>query len=188
VPDAIISPETATELLQSLLAQQTKLTIEHSRANDLQEQELRQKQQALDLQAKEIALRRETLNRAEARLQEVLQRFINAESKLITLDDSFGETVQRIIVAMREITAALIDVEKSNYALLTQNSSDIRDARLGSPDRLQRMRKQELLLQHQETLHTLQLQAAAHGSLEAPVKLLRQIEAEQAAIEQLTSD
>jgi len=185
VPDAIISPETATELLQSLLAQQTKLTIEQNRASDLQEQELRQKQQDLDNQAKELALRRETLNRAEARLQEVLQRFISAENKLITLDDAFGETVQRIIVAMREITAALIDVEKSNYALLTQNSSDIRDARLGSPDRLQRMRKQELLLQHQETLHTLQLQAAAHGSLEAPVKLLRQIEAEQAAIEEL---
>lgn len=175
----------ATDLLQQLLAQQAALTIEQRRANDLQEQELRQNQQGLDLQATDLALKRETLNRAESRLNEIVQRWNIAESKLITTDDAFAETIQRILVAMRQVVSAEIDNEKAIYALLSQNSQDIREARLASPDRLQKLRTQELILQHQETLHALQLQAAAHGSLEVPIRLQKQIENEKRVIEEL---
>lgn len=180
-----LTPESATELLQQLLIQQTALAIEQRRANDLLEADLKQKQQELDLQALDLALKRETLNRAEARLQEVLSRLVETEAKLVTIDDSFGETVQRIIVALREVTGALIDVEKSNYALLSQNSSDIREARLASPDRQKRLRVQELILQHEETLHNLQLTAAAHGSLDVPPRIANQIAATRSAIANL---
>ena len=179
--------------LQTLLDSQTALTTAQLEANRLAEDTLRVERdkadnhaRELDLQAQDLALKRQTLNRAEKRLQEVLERFIQAESKLITVDDSFGETVQRIIVAIRQLTSAQIDMEKALYALLSQNSTDIKEARLASPKRLEQLRHQELLLQHEETLHALQLQAAAHGSLEVPIKLTRQIENEQARIEELS--
>ena len=179
--------------LQTLLDSQTALTTAQLEANRLAEDTLRVERdkadnhaRELDLQAQDLALKRQTLNRAEKRLQEVLERFIQAESKLITVDDSFGETVQRIIVAIRQLTSAQIDMEKALYALLSQNSTDIKEARLASPKRLEQLRHQELLLQHEETLHALQLQAAAHGSLETPIKLIRQIENEQARIEELS--
>lgn len=179
--------------LQTLLDSQTALTTAQLEANRLAEDTLRVERnkadnhaKELDLQAQDLALKRQTLNRAEKRLQEVLERFIQAESKLITVDDSFGETVQRVIVAIRQLTSAQIDMEKALYALLSQNSTDIKEARLASPKRLEQLRHQELLLQHEETLHALQLQAAAHGSLETPIKLIRQIENEQATIEELS--
>ena len=179
--------------LQTLLDSQTALTTAQLEANRLAEDTLRVERdkadnhaRELDLQAQDLALKRQTLNRAEKRLQEVLERFIQAESKLITVDDSFRETVQRVIVAIRQLTSAQIDMEKALYALLSQNSVDIKEARLASPKRLEQLRHQELLLQHEETLHALQLQAAAHGSLETPIKLIRQIENEQATIEELS--
>ena len=182
----------ASNLLQQLLETQTLLAQEQAAANRLKEDELKLKaaeadneSRRLDLEAQDLALKRESLNRAESRLREVIDRFVQAETKLLTVDDAFGETVQRVVVAIRQITSTLIDVEKSNYALLTQNSADIRDARLASPRRLEKLRNQELLLQHMETVHTLRLQAAAHGSLETPVKLIRQIENEEQQIAEL---
>lgn len=183
----------ALSQLHTLLESQATLTAAQLEANRLTEETLKVERdkadnhaRELDLQAQDLALKRQTLNRAEKRLQEVLERFIQAESKLITTDDAFGETVQRMIVAIRELTAAQIDNEKALYALLTQNSKDIQDARAASPARLAKLRTQELVLQHEETLHALQLQAAAHGSLEVPIKIQRQIENEQATIDELS--
>ena len=185
--------DNALSQLQTLLDSQTALTTAQLEANRLAEEALKVERKKvdnqareLDLQAQDLALKRETLNRAEKRLQEVLERFIQAETKLVTTDDNFGETVQRVIVAIRQLTSAQIDMEKALYALISQNSTDIREARLTSPERVSRLRTQELLLQHEETLHALQLQAAAHGSLETPVKLTKQIDNEIAAIEELT--
>lgn len=182
----------ASNLLQQLLETQTLLAQEQAAANRLKEEELKvraaeaeNERRRLDLEAQDLALKRETLNRAEKRLQEVLERFIQAETKLITTDDSYGETVQRVMVSIRLLTSAQIDIEKALYALLSQSSADVRDARLASPQRLERLRNQELLLQHQETLHTLKLQAAAHGTLETPVKLIRSIENEEQEIAEL---
>lgn len=185
--------DNALSQLHTLLESQAILTAAQLESNRLAEEALKLERdkadnhaRELDLQAQDLAIRRETLNRAEKRLQEVLERFISAETKLVTVDDSFGETVQRVIIAIRELTSAHIDTEKAIYALLTQNSGDIRDARQASPKRLERLRTQELLLQHEETLHALQLQAAGHGQLEIPIKVLRQIQVEEEKIAELS--
>ena len=196
----LTTPQGANELLQSLLAQQRLLFDEQQRTNDLEEKRLAQQaqviaqaQQKLDLKASEIALSRQAENRREATINQFLDRLARQSEandtivgKLVFADDVIGETVQRLILALRELTAAQIDTEKAIYALLTQNSDEIREARASGPVRQRRLRTQELLLQHEETLHTLQLQAAAHGSLEVPVKVTRQIENEIAAIEELS--
>ena len=195
-----VTPQGATELLQQLLAQQKLLFDEQVRTNDLEEERLKQqaqvlaqKQQKIDLTAAQLALDRQAENRRDKTIDEFIQRVSrqseandNIVAKLVTTDDAFGETVQRLIVSIRELTSAAIDIEKAQYALLTQNSEEIREARAASPVRQKRLRVQELLLQHEETLHTLQLQAAAHGSLDVPLKVTRQIESEKAVIDELS--
>lgn len=187
-----IGPEQATDYLKQLLASQTELAIQQAEANRLTSEQLaidrikaENHSRELDIQAQGLAIERERLNRAEARLQEVIQRYSIASEKLITLDDSFGETVQRIIQAGREIVGALIDVEKAQYALLTKNVDDLQESKRILPGGLRRLRMQELLLQYQETLHNLQLQAAGHGSLEQPVRLTNEIDKTQEKIKEL---
>jgi len=176
-----------------ILSQVAELARVQTEANQLKIDELAiQRQEAentmreLDMQAQTIALERERLNRAETRLQEFILRSSEQGLKMITLDDNFGETVQRLLIAVRQLIGAQIDVEKAVYALLTQNSYEIKESRLASPKRLERLRQQELLIEHQNTLHNLQLQQASYGSLDTPVKIIRQIEKEQEAIEELT--
>jgi len=182
-----------TQDAANILSQVAELARVQTEANQLKIDELAIQRQAaenkmreLDMQAQTIALERERLNRAETRLQEFILRSSEQGLKMITLDDNFGETVQRLLIAVRQLIGAQIDVEKAVYALLTQNSYEIKESRLASPKRLERLRQQELLIEHQNTLHNLQLQQASYGSLDTPVKIIRQIEKEHEAIEELT--
>lgn len=178
-----IDPDEAADILHQLLEAQKLVAAEASESNRLKAEELaverdkvNNRSRELDILAQQAAIEKERLNRADARLQEVIQRYVVAESKLITTDDSFGETVQRVIVALREVIGALIDVEKAQYALLTKNVDDLQESKTVIPGNLRKLRIQELLLQHAETLHNLQLQVAGHGSLDAPPRLLSEIE------------
>lgn len=178
-----IDSQQATDYLKQLLDTQTELATQQAEANRLKSEELainrieaENRSRELDIQEQGLAIERERLNRAEARLQEVIQRYSIASEKLITTDDAFGETVQRNMSASREIVGALVDVEKAIYALLTKNVDDLQQGKATMPGSLRKLRTQELLLKHQETLHNLQLQAAGHGGLDVPVRLLNEIE------------
>lgn len=178
-----LNPEQAADYLKQLLDAQIELATHHTEANRLKAEELAIERlkaenhaRELDLQAQEIAIERERLNRAEARLQEVIQRYSVNTEKLITTDDAFGETVQRNFTASREIVGALIDVEKALYALLTKNVDDLQESKSTMPGSLRKLRMQELLIQYQETLHNLQMQAAGHGPLDVPTRLKNEIE------------
>lgn len=187
-----IDSQQATDYLKQLLDTQTELALQQAEANRLKIEELaiertkaENHSRELDLREQGLAIERERLNRAEARLQEVVQRYSIASEKLITTDDAFGETVQRNMSASREIVGALIDVEKALYALLTKNIDDLQQSKAVMPGSLRKLRTQELLLQHQETLHNLQLQAAGHGQLDVPVRLTNEIEKTLSKIETL---
>jgi len=176
----------------NILSQVAHLAEVQTEANRLKDAELTiQRQEAenvarqLDLQAQTIALERERLNRAEALNKNFILMITEIQSKLVTADDSFGETVQRLLIAVRQVVSAQIDDEKALYALLSQNSIDIRESRLQSPQRLERLRIQELLLEHSNTLHNLKLQEASYGSIDTPVKITRQIEKVEEAIVEL---
>lgn len=173
----------------SQIAQLAAQMAEQNRLKDdelkIQRQEAENKARELDLQAQAIALERERLNRAEARVQLFIQQIAEGNAKTITMDDAFGETVQRTINGLRLLVSAHIDVEKAVLALLSQNSIDIRESRLASPKRIEKLRLQELLLEHQNTLHNLQLQQASYGTLDTPVKITRQIDKTQQAIEEI---
>lgn len=178
VPKARIDPDEAADILHQLLEAQKLVAAEASESNRLKAEELAverdkvtNRSRELDILAQQAAIEKERLNRADARLQEVIQRYVTAENKLISLDDAFGETVQRVIITNREIVSALVDVEKALYALLTKNVDDLTDSKVAMPGNLRKLRIQELLLQHAETLHNLQLQLAGHGSLDAPPPL-----------------
>lgn len=187
-----IDPDEAADILHQLLEAQKLVAVEAAEANRLKAEELAVERdkvtirsRELDILAQQGAIEKERLNRADARLQEVIQRYVIAENKLITTDDVFGETVQRIIAALREVISALIDVEKGQYALITRNVDDLQESKTVIPGNLRKLRIQELLLQHGETLHNLQLQLAGHGSLDAPPRLLTEIERIKAQIVEL---
>ena len=183
--DNLISSQEALDTLHHLLKTQSELATEQAEANRLTREVLLQEQAKLDLEGRKLALDREIQNRKEHRLNEILQRYIKAEEQLISVDDAFGETVQRVVVALKQVVSAIIDDEKALFALLTKNSDDIRESRLKVGGNIDRLRIQELILSHQETLHNLQLQAAGHGDLDTPPKLLRGIELAKQAIEEL---
>jgi hypothetical protein len=183
IPKGRIDPDEAADILHQLLESQKLVAAAAAEENRLKSEELaverdkvNNRSRELDILAQQAAIEKERLNRADSRLQEVIQRYVTAESKLITTDDSFGETVQRIIAALREVIGALIDVEKAQYALLTKNVDDLQESKTVIPGNLRKLRIQELLLQYAETLHNLQLQVAGHGSLDAPPRLLTEIE------------
>jgi hypothetical protein len=169
----------------SQVAELAKVTAEANRLKDdeltIQRREVDNRARELDLQAQTIALERERLNRSESRIQLFMTQQAETTAKLVTIDDSFGETVQRLNDSVRRLTAAQIDSEKAQYALLSQNSIDIRDARLGHPKRLKVLQAQELLLEHNNTLHNFKLRAAGYG-LDVPVNVIRAIEKEEIEI------
>lgn len=174
-----------------ILSQVAELAAMQSEANRLRDDELKiQRQEVenrareLDLQAQAIALERERLNRAEARIQLFMTQQAETTAKLVTTDDAFGETVQRLNDSVRRLTAAQIDSEKAQYALLSQNSADIKEARLGKPKTIKILQTQELLLEHNNTLHNLKLRSASYG-LDVPINVLRAIEKEEMEIASL---
>ena len=183
--DNPINSQEAIDTLHQLLKTQSELATEQAEANRLVRETLLQEQAKLDLESRKLALDKEVQNRKEHRLNEILQRYITANEKLISLDDAFGETVQRVVIALRQVVSAIIDDEKALFALLTRNSDDIREGRLKVGGNIEKLRAQELILSHEETLHNLQLQAASHGGLDVPPKLTRGIELERKAIEEL---
>lgn len=78
-----MSEQDALEQLQALLKINAELVQAQNRANELKEQELALKHdevsnqaRTLDLEAQRIALEKERLKRAEARLHEVLNRYV----------------------------------------------------------------------------------------------------------------
>lgn len=194
-----LDPDEAADILHQLLEAQKLVAVEAAESNRLKGEELAlerdkvtNRSRELDLEAQRIAIERETENRRNANINEVIQRLVRESerseqltSKLVTIDDSFGETIQRIIVALREVIGALTDVEKANYALLTKNVDDLQDSKTVTPGNLRKLRIQELLLQYTGTLHTLRLQLAGHGSLDAPPRLINEIERIEAQIAEL---
>lgn len=186
----------ATELLHQILEQQRRVADEAAEANHLERErlaqrqiELDQEQARLDLEDRKHALQREAETRKEHRLNEVLQRYITAEEKLIALDDAFGDTVQRLIVEhraeARENIDAQVDILQALYALLTREQASLQEAGGLIKSRLQRERMREELLQRRENLADLEMRAAKHGALSVPTGLTNEIEAERQRIEQL---
>lgn len=194
-----INPDEAADILHQLLEAQKLVAVEAAAANQLKIEELaverdkiNLRSRELDLESQKIAIERETENRRNANLNEVVQRLVRQSerndqltNKLVTIDDSFGETVQRLIATDRAIVSALIDVEKALYALLTKNVDELQESKVAMPGSLRKLRIQELLLQHAETLHNLNLQVAGHGSLDAPPRLLNEVERIKAQITEL---
>lgn len=173
----------------NILSQVAELARATSEANRLKDEELTiqrldvaNRARELDLQAQTIALERERLNRAESRIQTFMTHQAETTAKLVTTDDAFGETVQRLNDSVRRLTAAQIDNEKAQYALLSQNSADIKEARLGKPKIIKILQTQELILEHSNTLHNLKLQAASYGSIDVPNHIKRKIENEEVEI------
>lgn len=192
MPPKGINPDEAADILHQLLEAQKLVAVEAGESNRLKAEELaverdkvNNRSRELDILAQQAAIEKERLNRADSRLQEVIQRYVVAENKLITTDDVFGETVQRLIATDRAIVSALIDVEKALYALLTKNVDELQESKVAMPGSLRKLRIQELLLQHAETLHNLNLQVAGHGSLDAPPRLLNEVERIKAQITEL---
>lgn len=183
--------QTALKNLQQLFQAQAELAEQQATANRLKEDELRVERdkaenhrRELDLQAQDMALKRETLNRAETRLQEVIQRYIQAEAKLITTDDSYGETVQRVIDRLKRIEDAVRDIEKGVLALLTRDGAGIQESRDAIRLRRQLEQVEDLITQHYDNLHALKERAARRGD-DVPVALLNDIKREEEAIENL---
>lgn len=177
----------AATLLHELLTTQTRLATEQAEANRLERAAVEQKQRELDLRDRQLALEHEAEKRRESRLNEVLQRLIKSDermqkyvSQLVTTDDAFGETVQRIIEAHRSSRVILADVLMALLALLGRNNDDLRQSRPIITAQLE-------LLQQQDNLDRLRLDAAKHGSIDVPLKLQNEIEATEARIEELTA-
>lgn len=184
--------DAAISKLQQVLDSHSELAKAQNDANKLKEEELKLERdkaenhrRELDLQSQDLALKRETLNRAESRLQEIVQRYVNAENKLITIDDAFGETVQRLIEQLREVQDALRDVEKALLALLTRESTEIHESRQSIKSRREKEKLQDLLLQHTKNLYELEQRAARRGAGNVPVDLINDIEQEKKIIAEL---
>lgn len=175
----------AAELLHQLLETQTRLVNEQAEQNRLERVLVEQKQKELDLKDKQLAIEREVENRREARLNEILQRLIRSDeqmqnyvSKLVTVDDSFGETVQRVIDTQRAFRDTLLDCLRALHVILSRNPDDQRQTK-------PLINSQIELLQYQDNLDKLRLDAARHGPLDVPVKLQNEIERTEERIEEL---
>jgi len=179
-----IDTQTALDALHQLLAEQSRLADETHEANRLKIAELEQKQRELDQAAKRLALDEQAQTWRERRLDEIVQRYIGAEEKLITSDDAFGETVQRVIDRLRAIEDGQRDIETAVLALLTRAIADLQESYANLKARRSKYQIQELLTQHYENLHELEQRAARRGD-DVPVALLNEIERERAKIEEL---
>ncbi len=131
-----------------------------------------------------LALDEQSRTWRERRLDEIVQRYIRAEEKLIALDDAFGETVQRVIDRLRAIEDTQRDLETAVLALLTRAITDLQESYANVKARRSKYQIQELLTQHYENLHELEQRAARRGD-DVPVALINEIERERAKIEEL---
>ena len=138
----------------------------------------------LDLRAQELAQEREKLKRAQKSLDEVLQRYIAAEGKLLTIDDAFGETVQRLINEQRNFRDAQRDIQQAIHTLLTKEISEMQNARSVNKRRLDKGNMQDLLAEYYANLQKYELKAANYGG-DVPVKLMNDIEATRQSIADL---
>lgn len=175
----------AATLLHELLQTQTRLAEEKAEENRLDRLIVEQKQRELDLRDKQLAAEIEAEKRRERRLDEVLQRLIRSDERmqsyvaqLVTTDDAFGETVQWIIEAHRHIRTVLLDCLRALYVLLSRNSDDLRQTRPVIQAQLE-------LLQQEDNLDRLRLDAAKHGALDVPLKLRNEIAATEERIAEL---
>lgn len=175
----------AADALHELLQTNTRLANEQAEANRLRLLETEQKQRELDLRDSQLKAEQEAEKRRERRLDEVLQRLIKSDermqgyvAKLVTTDDAFGETVQRIVEAHRHTRSVLLDCLQALYALISRNSDDLRQSRPVIQAQLE-------LLRHEENLNQLRIDAAGHGALNVPIKLRNEIAATEAKIEEL---
>ncbi len=108
-----MSEQDALEQLQNLLKINTELFEAQNKANDLKEEELRLKSESLkleqdkvDLERQNRELQRQALNRAETRLQEVMQRYsglaerveilISYAQKNLFKDDAFKDMLAQL--------------------------------------------------------------------------------------------
>lgn len=167
-----MSEQDALEQLHELLKVNSELLQSQNKANDLKEEELRLKvlslqaeQDKIELERQNKALQKEALNRAEARLQEVLQRYVGlgerveiliryVEKNLFT-DDAFKD----ILAALSErfetfelaIMLALMDKLESP-AIQTKATEVIK----GLGNTLSVASKQRQLTSHQKNLNILE--------------------------------
>ena len=179
-----IDTQAALDTLHQLLAEQSRLADETHEANRLKIAELEQKQRELDQAAKRLALDEQAQVWRERRLDEIVQRYVRAEELLITSDDAFGETVQRVIDRLRAIEDGQRDIETAVLALLTRAIADLQESYANLKARRSKYQIQELLAQHYDNLHELEQRAARRGD-DVPVALLNEIERERAKIEEL---
>ena len=179
-----IDTQAALDALHQLLAEQSRLAVETHEANRLKILELEQKQRELDQAAKRLVLDEQAQVWRERRLDEIVQRYIAAEEKLITSDDAFGETVGRVIDRLHAIEDAQRDLETAVLALLTRAIADLQESYVNVKTRRSKYQIQELLAQHYENLHELEQRAARRGD-DVPVALVNEIGRERSKVEEL---
>jgi hypothetical protein len=196
-----MSEQDALEQLQNLLRINAELLEAQNKANDLKEQELKLKSDSLkieqdkvDLERQNRELQRQSLNRAETRLQEVLQRYtglaerveilISYAQKNLFKDDAFKdilaqlserfETFERAIMLaiMEKLDSPQIKAE-ANEAIKAINIS------------LNRASKQRQLSSYYKSLNRLK-EKEAEG--EGDLKLLNKIEDISEKIEELEKE
>lgn len=193
-----MSEQDALEQLHNLLKVNSELLEAQNKANLLKEEELRLKAESLkveqdkiDLERQNKALQREALNRAEIRLQEVLQRYVGLAERVEILisyatknlfkDDAFRDILaalsEKFEVFERAIMLALMDKLDSPH--VQKEASDIVD-KLGQS--LNKASKQRQLSLYYKNLNRLE-ERRAEG--DENIELLNRIDAMKENIERL---
>lgn len=184
-----MSNDDALQQLQDLLKLNTELLQAQNRANELKSEELRLQSESLkneqgriDLERQNKALQREALNRAERRLQEVLQRYaglaerveilINYAQKNLFKDDAFRDILSNISERFEEIERAmnLILIDKLDTPHLKMEAERTIDR---ISNNLDKTSKQRQLLSYRKSLNRLK-ERQAEG--EDDLRLLNQID------------
>lgn len=200
-----MTEQDALEELHRLLQVNTQLLEAQSKANLLKEQELRLQKEAvenerrkLDIEAQNKALQRESLNRAESRLQEVLRRYLGlAEQTEIIIgyaqkhmfkDDAFRDLITSLSERFETVERAvmLVLIERLDSPHLKSEGSRLVDE-LGK-NLLLPSKKRQLKTQYQNLAILEERKAEGDESLELInriAKVKKEIEALEEEIDAL---
>lgn len=171
-----MSEQDALEQLQNLLRVNTELLQSQNKANDLKEEELKLKSESLkteqdkiDLEKQNRELQRHALNRAESRLQEVLQRYvglaerveilINYAQKNLFKDDAFKDILAQLSERFEtfELAMMLALMEKLDSPHVQNKAGEVVDDMSRTLDRTS---KQRQLMSYQKSLNVIKEQIA----------------------------
>lgn len=171
-----MSEEDALEQLQNLLKANSLLLEAQTKANELKEEELSLKSQALkleqdkvDLERQNRELQRHALNRAESRLQEVLQRYVGLAERVEILisyaqknllkDDAFKDILAALSERFEtfELAMMLALMEKLDSPHVQDKAEEV----IGDMGHaLTRASKQRQMISYQKSLNIIEEQIA----------------------------